>query len=55
MAEIHPILTWSANFWVLSSVLSPILTFAISYPLAAAEGNVPKRGGAYYPSDSINE
>jgi len=47
--------TWSANFWVISSVISPILTFAISYPLAAYEGNVPKRGGAYYPSDSIDE
>jgi len=55
MSQIHYSRTWSANFWIVSSVISPILTFAISYPLAASEGNVPKRGGAYYPSDSIDE
>jgi len=55
MTEISTPEKWSANFWVLSSVLSPIVTFGISYPLAISEGNVPKRGGAYFPSDSINE
>jgi len=55
MSEIHHFTSWSANCWVVSSVICPILTFAISYPLAASEGNIPKRGGAYFPSDSINE
>jgi len=55
MSQIHHSRMWSANFWVVSSVILPVLTFAISYPLAASEGHVPKRGGAYYPSDSIDE
>jgi len=55
MQEHHPFVAWSANIWIISSVITPIITFAISYPVAAVQGNVPKRGGAYFPSDSINE
>jgi len=55
MSEIQPSVTWSGNVWIISSILLPTLTFAISYPLAAWEGRIPTRGGAYFPSDSINE
>jgi len=55
MREGHPLITWSANYWVVSSALLPALTFGISYPLAYSEGNLPRRGGAFFPSDSINE
>jgi len=55
MPERFRIIIWSANFWVISSVVSPLITFGISYPLAFVEGNIPKRGGAAYPSDSIDQ
>jgi len=49
------VVSWSANFWVVSSVVTPVLTFGVSYPLAIVEGNIPKRGGAAFPSDSIDQ
>jgi len=48
------VVSWSANFWVVSSLVTPVLTFGVSYPLAISEGNLPKRGAAF-PSDSIDQ
>jgi len=50
MLEHYPFVAWSANIWMISSVISPIKSLAIPYPVAAVHGNVPKRGGAYFPS-----
>jgi len=55
MTEEFIVVRGSANFWVISSVVTPILTFGISYPLAIFEGNIPKPRGTAYPSDSIDE
>jgi len=49
------VVSWSANFWVVGSVVTPVLTFGVSYPLAIVEGNIPKPGGAAFPSDSIDQ
>jgi len=48
-------LTFSSNSWIIFFLVTLLLTFTISYILAVAEGNLPKRGGSYFPSDSIDE
>jgi len=46
--------TFSANSWIIYFLVALLLTFTTSYILAISEGNLPKRGGSYFPSDSID-
>lgn len=41
------------NIWILGSVLSPVVTFAITYAMSIADGDIPTDSGGFLPSSTI--